>query len=170
VQELCPDIVLLDVAMPGMSGEQVALQLRQRAPGVKIIALSGHTERQFVRAMVAAGAEGYVVKSASGRELVFALRAVAAGQSYLSPEVTAPLMRPEGEHAAGGVPPAVLAPREREVLKLIAEGHRSARIASELGIAVGTVEAHRRNILRKLELHSVADLTRYALRHGLATQ
>jgi two-component system NarL family response regulator len=170
IDELHPDILILDIAMPGMNGEQVARELRHRLPELKIIALSGYTDRQFVRAMTRAGAKGYVVKSASGRELVQALRAVASGKNYLSPEVTGAVMTLWEETAAartGSSQPETLGKREREVLKLIAEGNRSAAIAAQMGIAVATVDAHRRNILRKLNLHSIADLTRYALRHGI---
>jgi DNA-binding NarL/FixJ family response regulator len=169
IDELHPDILILDIAMPGMNGEQVARELRDRHPELKIIALSGYTDRQFVRAMTRAGAKGYVVKSASGRELVHALRAVASGKNYLSPEVTGAVMTlwEEAAPRTGSSLPETLGKREREVLKLIAEGNRSATIAAKMGIAVATVDAHRRNILRKLNLHSIADLTRFALRHGI---
>ncbi|HEY3657256.1 MAG TPA: response regulator transcription factor [Steroidobacteraceae bacterium] len=171
VEELRPDILVLDIAMPEMNGEQVTRELRHRLPELKIIALSGYTDRQFVRAMTKAGAKGYVVKSASGRELIHALRAVASGKHYLSPEVTGAVITLWEENAPSSGPsfPSALGRREKEVLKLIAEGHRSATIAAQMGIAVATVEAHRRNILRKLQLHSAADLTRYALRHGMIT-
>jgi two-component system NarL family response regulator len=169
IDELHPDILILDIAMPEMNGEQVARELRRHHPELKIIALSGYTDRQFVRAMTKAGAKGYVVKSASGRELIHALRAVASGKNYLSPEVTSAVMTlwEEAASSAGLSQPATLGKREKEVLKLIAEGQRSATIAAQMGIAVATVEAHRRNILRKLQLHNIADLTRYALRHGI---
>jgi two-component system NarL family response regulator len=169
IDEFHPDILILDIAMPEMNGEQVARELRRHHPGLKIIALSGYTDRQFVRAMTKAGAKGYVVKSASGRELIHALRAVASGKNYLSPEVTGAVMTlwEEAATSAGLPQPKTLGKREKEVLKLIAEGQRSATIAAQMGIAVATVEAHRRNILRKLQLHNVADLTRYALRHGI---
>ena len=171
VQELKPDILVLDIAMPEMNGEQVARELHHRYPDLKIVALSGYTDRQFVRALIKSGATGYVVKSASGRELIQALRAVASGKGYLSPEVTGAVMRLWDEDGPDADPShtPILGRRETEVLKLIAEGHRSAKIATQMGIAVATVEAHRRNILRKLNLHSAADLTRYALRHGLVT-
>jgi two-component system NarL family response regulator len=171
VQELSPDILLLDIAMPEMNGEQVARELLQQFPKLKIIALSGYTDRQFVRAMIKAGAKAYVVKSASGRELISALRAVASGKNYLSPEVTGAVMTLWEDRAPNAKlsEQSRLGRREKEVLKLIAEGHRGAKIASQMGIAVATVEAHRRNILRKLQLHSAADLTRYALRHGIIT-
>jgi DNA-binding NarL/FixJ family response regulator len=169
IDELSPDIVVLDIAMPQMNGEQVARELHRNRPELKIIALSGYTDRQFVRAMSKAGAKAYVVKSASGRELIHALRAVASGKHYLSPEVTGAVMTQweEPTPGAGLSLPDALGKREREVLKLIAEGRRSAIIAAKMGIAVATVGAHRRNILRKLKLHSAADLTRYALRHGI---
>jgi DNA-binding NarL/FixJ family response regulator len=169
VEKLRPDILVLDIAMPEMNGEQVARELRRRCPDVKIIALSGYTDRQFVRAMTKAGAKGYVVKAASGRELIHALHAVASGKNYLSPEVTGAVMTlwEDSEPAAGLSPPDALGRREKQVLKFIAEGHRSAAIAEKMGIAVATVEAHRRNILRKLKLHSAADLTRYAMRYGI---
>jgi DNA-binding NarL/FixJ family response regulator len=171
VEVMRPDILVLDIAMPEMNGEQVTRELRHRFPELKIIALSGYTDRQFVRAMIKAGAKAYVVKAASGRELIQALRAVAGGKNYLSPEVTGAVMTLwEDTAPSTGVPEhSELGRREKEVLKLIAEGHRSAMIAAQMGIAVATVEAHRRNILRKLQLHSAADLTRYALRHGIIT-
>ena len=170
VVQLQPDVLIVDIAMPTMNGEQLTRELQTLQPALKIIALSGYTDRQFVRAMTKAGAKAYVVKSASGRELIQALRAVVGGKHYLSPEVTGAIMSSWQETSSPGALSAsnALGKREREVLKLIAEGLRSAAIATQLGIAVATVEAHRRNILRKLQLHSVADLTRYALRHGIA--
>jgi two-component system NarL family response regulator len=169
LDEMRPDILILDIAMPQMNGEQVAREVHRRYPQLKIIALSGYTDRQFVRAMSKAGAKGYVVKSASGRELIHALRAVASGKNYLSPEVTGAVMAlwEDPAPSAGLSQPDVLGKREKQVLQFIAEGHRSPVIAAKMGIAVATVEAHRRNILRKLQLHSAADLTRYALRHGI---
>jgi DNA-binding NarL/FixJ family response regulator len=169
IADLRPDILVLDIAMPDMNGEQVSRELRRRYPELKIIALSGYNDRQFVRAMTRAGAKAYVVKSASGRELIHALRAVASGKNYLSPEVIEAVMTlwEDSAPSAGLSQPDSLGKREKEVLQHIAQGHRSASIATQMGIAVATVEAHRRNILRKLQLHSAADLTRYALRHGL---
>jgi DNA-binding NarL/FixJ family response regulator len=166
--ELHPDIVVLDIAMPQLNGEQAARELRRRHPLIKIVALSGYADRQFVRAMSKAGVKGYVIKSASGRELISALRAVAQGKNYLSPEVTGAVMSVWDEPAPshGAAAGAALGKREKEVLTLIAEGQRSAAIARKMGITVATVEAHRRNVMRKLQLHSAADLTRYAIREG----
>jgi DNA-binding NarL/FixJ family response regulator len=169
VEEFRPDILVLDIAMPQLNGEQTARELRRRYPALKIIALSAYADRQFVRAMSKAGVRGYVLKSASGRELIGALRAVAQGKHYLSPEVTGAVMTLWDEAAAN--PSATgagnLGKREKEVLKLIAGGLRSAAIARQMSITVSTVEAHRRNIMRKLQLHTAADLTRYAIREGL---
>jgi DNA-binding NarL/FixJ family response regulator len=170
VDALRPDIVVLDIAMPRLNGEHAAQELRRLHPGIKLIALSGYADRQFVRAMSKAGVRGYVVKSASGRELINALRVVADGKHYLSHEVTGAAMAEwdsPGAQSAGSA--VTLGKRETEVLKLIAEGRRSAEIARVMHIAVATVEAHRRNILRKLRLHSAAELTRYAIRQGIAT-
>jgi DNA-binding NarL/FixJ family response regulator len=168
IEELRPDILLLDIAMPHINGELVAREVRRRHPELKVVALSGYTDRQFVRAMSKAGVKGYVVKSASGRELIHALRAVASGKRYLSPEVTGAVMESWDDQSPGTDPSHItLGKREKEVLKLIAEGQRSAGIAITMDITVATVEAHRRNILRKLQLHSAAELTRYAIRHGI---
>ncbi len=171
VQALRPDILLLDIAMPGISGEQVTREVRRLCPEVKIVALSAYADELIVRALLKAGAQGYVLKSASGRDLIQALRAVISGRRYLSPEISGASGNLRGDETAGaGLRPAEgLGKREREVLKLIAEGHRSAAIALRLKIAIATVEAHRRNILRKLRLHNAADLTRYALREGITS-
>lgn len=161
-----PDLVLLDIGLPDMSGIEVARSLRGSRS--KVVMLSAYEERRFVQDALKAGAAGYVSKRAAGSELERAVRTVAAGGTYFSPEVAALLARELREPTPGAPPPStVLGPREREVLTLVADGMRSAQIAHELGIAVGTVEVHRRNISRKLGLRSVAELTRYALREGL---
>jgi DNA-binding NarL/FixJ family response regulator len=151
---------VLDVGLPDIDGIEVARSVRKAHPNLRILALSVHEEPQFVQRMLKAGADGYVVKSAAAAELMGAIRSLNAGQRYLSP-------------AAGRLPASAgvmpLGPREREILTLIANGRRSAQIAEELSISVGTVDAHRRNIMAKLGLHNVADLTKYALREGLAS-
>lgn len=168
VERMRPDVLVLDVGLPDMSGIEVARRLRHSA--TKVLILSAHADKRFVQEALKAGAAGYVSKGAARTELASALRAVASGESYLSPEVAAPLARGLREPERGEPPPSsVLAPREREVLVLLAEGARSAQIAARLHIKVGTVEAHRRNIARKLGLHTVADLTKYALREGLTS-
>lgn len=169
-RDLVPDVVLLDIAMPELNGIGAAARILARNPAVRIIALSAHSDRHFVTAMFQAGAMGYVVKDAAGIELLRAIRAVHKGHRYLSPGVDdLPAGNASQGPAAAEAPSRVeLGRREREVLQLIAEGLRGAEIASRLHIAESTVEVHRRNIMRKLNLHGVAELTRYAIREGLS--
>ena len=163
-----PDILVLDVALPDMSGIEVARRLRDTGSRTRVIVLSTYGERQFVEEAVKAGAAGYVSKAAAAGELARAVRAVASGKRYIAPEVAETFIAALGARPAHTPPPVtVLGVRERQVLKLIAEGVRSPQLADRLGIAAATVEAHRRNIMRKLGLHGVAQLTRYAVREGL---
>jgi DNA-binding NarL/FixJ family response regulator len=164
-----PDVVVLDIAMPGLNGIEAAARIHARHPGVQILALSAHADKRYVLEMIHGGAAGYVSKSAAGRELVEAIRVVAGGGSYLSAELTSAVVEGVRDARAGTVSPRPLGRREREVLQLIAEGHRSQAIAARLFISVATVEAHRRNIMRKLDLHTVAELTRFAIREGLTS-
>lgn len=169
VDSLSPDLVVLDIGMPGLNGIDAMADLAARHPAIKVICLSGYSDRRYVRAMLMAGAAGYVVKSAAGTELLRAIRAVAAGQSYLCPEAAAAVVRdvraPGG--ASGGL--GDLGKRERQVLQLLAEGNRSSSIAERLSISVATVDTHRRNIMRKLDLHTVAELTKFAIREGIVS-
>lgn len=162
-----PDVVVLDIGLPDLNGIEVAARLTEARPATRIVALSAYVDKRFVTEMLRAGASAYVTKSAAGTELVRAVRAVADGQSYLCPEVAGALVSEVRRN--GAIERAPLGRREREVVRLIAEGRRSAEIADELHISVATVEVHRRNILRKLGLHTVADLTRYAIREGLVS-
>ncbi|HEV8107646.1 MAG TPA: response regulator transcription factor [Burkholderiales bacterium] len=164
VRECAPNVVLLDVGLSDMSGIAVARVLRQAGDAVKLIALSVHSEPRVVDRMLRAGAMGYVLKSAATYEIIEAIRAVADGKVYLSPAVA-----DARRHAAvfAEPPVSVLGQREREVLARLAEGKRSAEIAAELRISLATVEVHRRNIMSKLGLHSIAELTKYAIRKGL---
>jgi two-component system NarL family response regulator len=162
-----PDVLVLDVALPDLDGAEVARRVRAAQPQVRILALSIHSDEQYVRRMLKAGADGYVVKSGALADLVEAIRSIAQGKMYLSQAVL--------PHAVGrtGAPPfareaARLGHREREVLALIAEGKHSADIAARLGITTATVEVHRRNIMHKLDLHTIAQLTKYAVREGLS--
>lgn len=157
-----PDLVLTDIAMPGMDGVELTERLGRDFPSVRVLALSTYMERQFIQRMLDAGALGYVSKSAGREELLLAIDAVAQGKSYLCQECAVMLARTPAEESH-----ARLGHREIEILKLIARGNSSADIARQLFIATGTVEVHRRNILRKLDLHDVAGLTRYAIREGL---
>ena len=165
VRTLQPDVVVLDIGLPDLNGIEVAARVQALHLPTRIVALSAYSDKRFVTEMLRAGAAAYVSKSAAGTELVVAIRAVAAGGSYLSPDVAGALVaevrgaEPDGQVGLGR--------REREVLRLIAEGERSAAIAEALHISAATVEVHRRNIMRKLGMHTVAELTRYAVREGI---
>ena len=161
-----PDVLILDIALPDMNGIEVAKELKQSFPALGIVALSGYADRMFVEEMLKAGATAYVVKSAGADELVAAIRAVALGECYMSSDAQNCVT--QGLVAKDTPPRSVLSPREQQVLRLLARGMRSTQIAQELGIAATTVEVHRRNIKEKLGLHSVVELTRYAIREGLA--
>lgn len=165
-----PDVVVLDVALPDMSGIEVAGRLLAADPRLRLVALSGYADRLFVAEMLKAGVRAYVVKSAGADELVRAIRAAVGGHVFLSPEVTG-LALGHGNRGSEDVAPpmSVLGPREREVLRLLAGGMRSVAIADALGISPATVDVHRRNIKRKLGLDTVAALTRYAIREGLVS-
>jgi len=153
--------------MPGMNGIEVATRLKEQSGNEpKVVALSAYADKRFVTEMLRAGAGGYVTKSAAGTELIRAIRAVAEGQTYLCPEVAGTLVSAVRDGSEKPEAPR-LSRREREVLRLIAEGARSPSIAEQLHISLGTVEVHRRNIMRKLSLRTVAELTRYAVREGL---
>lgn len=161
--QLAPDVVLTDIQIPGFDGIELTRRLAKECPAVKVLALSSHLDRRYVVQMLDAGAIGYVNKAAGRKELLQGIRAVAAGQRYLCQECAAMLVRtppPGGKQVK-------LGRREIEVLKLIAEGLTSTAIGDKLFIAPGTVEVHRRNIMNKLELHNIAELTQYAIREGL---
>ncbi len=168
VRDQAPDVLVLDISMPGMSGIEVAKRLRAMKLPVRILALSAYTDRSFVQEMLKAGVAGYITKEGAAPELIRAIRQVAAGNSYLSADITRVLANVAVADARRTAPPiSVLGAREQQVLRLIAEGRRSADIAQAMNITVATVEVHRRNIMHKLDLHTVADLTRYALREGM---
>ena len=166
-----PDVVVMDVAMKDSNGIEATRQLRSALPKLKVIALSSHSDSRYVNAMLDAGACGYVLKANAYDDLRRALAAAQQGKSYLCPDVTesvvgASLRKPE----LGSDPSqSSLSPREKEVLQLLAEGLRSPEIGRRLYIATTTVETHRRNVMRKLRIHSVADLTKYAIREGLTS-
>lgn len=165
--ELSIDLVCMDIGMPGMNGIEATRRLLAIQPEAKVIGLSAFSEGHFISDLLAAGAHGYVTKAAAADELLRAIAAVGQGRIYLSPELDADI-RPVAHHAdAQSSSTRQLSARERQVLQLIVEGHTSARIAKQLHIAVSTVEVHRRNLMRKLGLHSVAELTRYAIRSGI---
>lgn len=162
-----PDVLVLDIGLPELDGIEVARRLHREHPDLRIIALSVHTEPHVVREMLQAGAHAYLVKSAAPAELVQAIRAVMQHSVYLSPEIAREAL--DGMAAPVHHSGRQLGQREREVLALLATGKRSSEIAAALSISSATVEVHRRNIMRKLDLHSVAELTKYAIRHGLTS-
>lgn len=156
--ELTPDVLVLDVSMPGSGGAEVAERVRQEQPGVRVVALSAHEDREYVQRMLAAGASGYVLKRSAADDLVRAVRTVAAGGTYLDPGVAA---------AAGGSPTAAeLSDRETEVVRQIARGYSNKEIAAKLGVSVKTIETYKARSLEKLGLHSRVELVRYAAHRG----
>jgi len=168
-RERSPDVVLMDIGLVGMSGIEATRRILAQTPTVKVLALSTFADRRIMLQMLQAGASGYVVKSAGSEELLHGIRAVARGETYLYAEATAALVDSLRKQSPQGVSSETLGRREREVLQLLARGKTSAQIAETLNIATGTVEVHRRNIMRKLDLHNVAELTRYAIREGLTS-
>jgi two-component system, NarL family, response regulator NreC len=169
VERLRPDLLVVDLMMPGLGGLDVIAQVRQRAPQTRAIVLSMHADESYVLAALRNGAAGYVLKNAGMDDLLRAIRAVVAGQVYLSAPLTERAMLAYVERArdSGGDSYDALTPREREVLHLVAEGYTSAEIAEKLSISPRTAEIHRTNLMRKLDLHSQTDLVRYALRRGI---
>jgi len=166
--EVSPDVIVLDIRLPDLNGIEVAARLRAAGNSARIVALSAFSDKRFVTEMLRSGASAYVTKSAAGTELERAIRAVAAGQGYFSPEIAGTLVADVRGRSTGGAP-AALSGREAEVLRLIAEGIRSPEIASQLQITVATVEVHRRNLMRKLGLRTVAELTKHAIREGMVS-
>jgi RNA polymerase sigma factor (sigma-70 family) len=165
-------VAVLDITMPGGGGLEAARQIRARAPEVRILILSMHLQPEYLMESVRAGAHGYLVKDAAASELVLAVRAVCGGDTYYSAAVSAQMSdllrrKLEGEEVTNAL--ERLSPREREVLLHISEGASNKEIASALGISVRTIETHRDSLMKKLGIHSVAGLTRFALRCGLVS-
>jgi two-component system NarL family response regulator len=170
VARLNPDIVVMDISMPTVNGIEATRRLLARFPNLRVVALSAFGYKQFVTEMMDAGALAYVVKSSAGEQLMLAIQSVMKGHTYLCPETAATLVtstRGNGSATMGASAKVRLGRREMEVLRLLAEGKSSPKIGEELHIAPSTVDVHRRNIMSKLDLHSVADLTKYAIRTGL---
>lgn len=168
LRERTPDVLILDIGLPDMNGIEIAQRVGKQYPDIRVLALTGYTDTIFLEEMMKAGARGFVVKSAGSDELVFAIRAVSAGKIFLSPEITAGMVRHVPPRDPRDAPPlSVLGKREQEVLRLLAEGRTSPEIARSLGISPATADVHRRNIKQKLRLNSIAEMTRYAIREGL---
>ncbi len=168
-RELSPQVVIMDVGMPDLNGIEATRQVLAECPGVKVIGLSMHSDRRFVMNMLKAGASGYLLKDSAFEELATAIRMVLTNKIYLSTEIANVVIK---DYLQGGGDESVfsvLSPREREVLQLMAEGKSSRQIADHLNISIKTVETHRMQIMHKLQIFSVAELTKYAIREGLSS-
>lgn len=170
-KQLRPDLVVMDVGMPQLNGMEATRQILADNPEVRVLALSMHRDRRFAAGMLQAGAAGYLLKDAALEELVRAIRTVAAGKTYLSPAITEVVMEDYVQRlgAVEGGAFSVLSAREREVLQALAEGKSTREIAAALHVSVKTIETHRQQIMNKLDIHSVAELTKYAVREGLTS-
>jgi two-component system, NarL family, nitrate/nitrite response regulator NarL len=166
-RELNPDVVLLDLDLPRLSGLAVSEVLRKEAPKVRILVLSVHTNKDYIFRIIQAGAHGYVSKESSPEELLRAIESVCDGEAFFAPQIAQAALR-EFVSSGGKKQPFIqLTNREREVLALIAEGQSNKEVASRLGIGVRTIETHRERIMEKLDIHTIAGLTRFAIRNGV---
>ncbi|MCL4492321.1 MAG: response regulator transcription factor [Nitrospirae bacterium] len=169
--QLWPEVVIMDIAMPGLNGIEATRQVVAGHPDIKVVALSMHSDRRFVSEMLKAGASAYLLKDCAFEELVTAIRTVVANKIYLSPGIAGIVIEnyirnaPKPESSVF----SLLSDREREVLQLLAEGRTTKEIASRLNVSNKTIETHRMNIMTKLNIHSVAELTKYAIREGLTS-
>lgn len=165
-----PDVVLMDIAMPGLNGLEATIQVAQKFPYVHVIILSMHESEEYVLRALQAGATGYLLKDADTAELELAVKSVARGDTYLSPPVSKQVVSDYVQRAGGALSPLErLTPRQREVLQLIAEGQTTKEIAHTLGLSVKTVESYRAQLKERLDIRDVAGLVRYAIRTGLVS-
>ena len=162
-----PDVVLLDIAMKGMNGLEAAARFRELHPGIKVIILSMHASEEYVLQALRAGAAAYLIKDSATAELELALRSVMRGETYLSPAISRQVVEGYVQRVGAGAGEDPLTPRQREVLKRIAEGRSTKEIAFDLGLSVKTVETHRAQIMERVGIRDVAGLVRYAMRTGL---
>lgn len=165
-EQLSPDVVILDIAMPEINGVEATRLIRQNSPRSKVLVLSMHKDPVYVRETLRAGAKGYLLKESIDGDLIAAVRAVAKGEAFLSPGVSATVLEDYQRHVTD--PLDLITNRERQVLQKLAAGHSSKEIAAELNISVYTVDAHRSRIMKKLQLRSIGDLVRFAIQRGLA--
>lgn len=164
-KELEPNVVIMDVAMPGLNGIEATRRICDSLPHTRVLALSMHKDSVYVREILRAGARGYLLKDAIDKDLVFAVRTVARGEGYISPAVSDAVLNDYRRHVSN--PIDLLSSREREVLQLLAEGKTNKEVAASLNLSVHTVDAHRGRIMEKLNLHSIGELVRFAMREGL---
>jgi DNA-binding NarL/FixJ family response regulator len=170
-EKLKPDVVILDISMPDLNGVEAARRIRKSSPNTEILILSMHYSDHLIREILAAGVRGYVVKSDSDRDLVIAIETLANHKPFFTPRATEVILGGfDGSPSGAGAPELMhdrLTSREREIVQLLAEGKSSKETAASLGISVKTAETHRANIMRKLQLHTVTDLVRYAVRNQI---
>ncbi len=171
VQELSPDVVIMDISMPDLNGIDATRKIIADYPNVKVIALSMHYDKQFVSEIFRAGASGYLMKDSAFDELEHAVRVVMDGKTYINPQIASLVVESLVTQAAPASHKAfsLLTEREREVLQLISEGKSTKQIASDLSVSAKTVESHRRQVMGKLNIRNVAELTKYAIREGLTS-
>jgi DNA-binding NarL/FixJ family response regulator len=164
-----PDVVLMDIAMPELGGLEATIEIRKRVPRTKVVVLSQYGDPEYVRRFLKAGISGYVLKKAAGAELVAAIRAVLRGGLVLDPDIARDAVREPGTPTVDGVPDAYesLTDREKQVLKLVAEGHSNKEVAGLLNISVKTAMSHREHVMTKLQVHNRTELIRFALRTGV---
>ena len=171
--QLQPDLLLSDLSMPKTNGTEAIQHIKSRYPEIKILVLTVHKTEEYVHAALKAGANGYVLKDDTSDELIMAIKNIAAGKTYLSPSICSEVVMgyladPGKERIFTSI--ELLTSREREVMKLIAEGNRNKDIAQYLSISLKTVEKHRSNLMKKLDLHTASSITSYAIKNGLASQ
>ena len=166
---LQPDLILMDIAMPGLGGLEATIEIRKRVPAAKIIVLSQYGDPEYVRRFLKAGVSGYVLKNAAGADLLSAIRAVVRGGLVLDPEIAREAVQEAGAPAMADAPDAydTLTDREKQVLKLVAEGRSNKEVAELLGVSVKTAMSHREHVMLKLHLHNRTELIRFALRNGV---
>jgi DNA-binding NarL/FixJ family response regulator len=170
VTRTSPQLVLMDISMRGMSGIETIVDLKRRCPGVRLLVLTMHKADEYILASLRAGADGYMLKEGTHEELQVAVRSILNGKTYLSPDISSGVINGflgTGKTEAGTTPWDTLTHREREILKLIGEGHSNKSIAKYFSLSIKTVEKHRSNLMRKLDLHNTAMLTSYAIQKGL---
>ncbi len=168
-RDLGPDVIVMDISMPDLNGVEATRQVCRRCPGTRVMALSVHADRRFVTEMLKAGACGYLMKDSAFEDLVRGIRTIMDGHTYLSPLVADAVVESHVRAPATEAEPSgsVLTPREREVLQLLTEGHGTKQIAYRLHVSTKTIDTHRQHIMDKLDIHNVAELTKYAIREGL---
>jgi len=170
-EELSPDLVILDISMPALNGIEAARRILERDPRIRVIILSMHADGRFITETLKVGALGYLLKESAFEELSSAIRTVMGGQAFLSAAITDTVVKDYIRHLErqGSTVFSVLSAREREVLQMLSEGLATKQIAARLRVSVKTVETHRRQIMDKLDIHSIAELTKYAVREGITS-